>query len=301
MTAANEHVHPTMAAILNNIMGGNPLVSEKTPGLPYALYRDRPGLSYSVIKHGRTSMLHMRHAATEPAIETKAMRWGRLVHLAILEPLRAWGSLSVWRGGDRRGKEWAEFKAAAPLDSEIVNEAELTALQAISDAVWANPDAKAMIAATDHEVSLFWQHPEYVCGKARLDGMGDGAWFDLKTTSRIQPEAFARQYLAMGYDLQAGWYTEGLRALARSPAPHTIAVQSKPPYDVAVYQLPAEMVERGRVEAVKLAGQYRECERRGVWPGVSPRVQMLPLPAWYGEGGDGVRDMSDGNMEAEDL
>lgn len=264
--------------------------SRKTD-LAFADYRDAPGLNYSVLKHARTSMLHAHYAAFHPSPDTKAQRWGRLVHLAILEPLRAWGSLSVWRGEDKRGKEWASFKAACPFGSEIVDADELAELQATSDAVHRNADAHNLIVQSEHEVSLFWDGPEYGPAKARLDGLCGACWFDIKTSRQIVPEAFARQFLALGYDLQVGWYTEGLRASGVTDAQAmTICVQNAPPYDVALYQSPAVMVNRARDEAVKLAAFLRECDRRGAWPGVSPRPQILPLPGWYGERGPDIAD-----------
>jgi len=165
----------------------------------------------------------------------------------------------------------------------------LAELQAISAAVHARAEAHDRIVNSSHEVSMYWQTQAYGEAKGRLDGLGDGCWFDLKTTARI--DSIGRQYANLAYDMQAGWYTEGLTVAGLcDKSPDVIVVESVPPYDVAVYQVPERAIRQGREVACRLAERYRECERNGEWPGVAPVYCQLPLPTWYGEQGPDIAD-----------
>jgi hypothetical protein len=116
--------------------------------MTYAEYAALPGLRASHIKAGRTSMLHMHDAIEGPEREeTPALRLGRLVHAAILEPAVLLPQLAVF-DGDKRSKAWREFQEQH-TNRIIVDRDEAEAVGAISAAVHADQKAAFLLAWLD--------------------------------------------------------------------------------------------------------------------------------------------------------
>ena len=250
-----------------------------------AEYRQLGGITASAIKAGRTSMraMHAEMTRTAGDRDTPSMRWGRLVHLAILEPDQLAARVHVWDGGRRAGKAWDEFEAAVTPGCEIVTRAEIGELLGVSAAVHANREAHRLVALTRHEQVVRWNRESYGAGQARPDGydLTRGVLLEVKTTSAPTAEAFARQFFALGYDLQVGWYCEGLEAIAPDGS-FVLAVH--PDNDVVVYRVSFAVVHRGREAAVEIARRYAACRTFGTFAGLAGGEDLmdLPVPAWAG-------------------
>jgi hypothetical protein len=251
-------------------------------------YKKIQAINASSLKQGALSMLHMREAMNGESITpTAAMRLGTLAHKAILEPKEFMELASVF-DGDKRSKEWKEFKASHDGDF-ILTQDEMDTLTAMSDAVHANKTAHELICDCVPEFTLEWETPEYGKAKGRCDGLGvlAAGIIEYKTAANIDEHRFGQQCVTLGYDLACGWYVEG--ALAKNffdevPKFTFIVQQNKPPYDVAVYYASSQMITLGRKNARKLAIQYRECEKSGVYPGIqADGPKELVMPPWYGE------------------
>jgi hypothetical protein len=264
-------------------------------------YKKIQAINASSLKQGALSMLHMHEAMTgNDMVQTAAMRLGSLAHKAILEPKEFLELASVF-DGDKRSKEWKEFKANH--DGEfILTQDEMDTLTAMSDAVHANKAAHELITACVPEFTLEWDTDDYGKAKGRLDGFSKTAGIiEYKTAANIDERRFAQQCTPSGlsYDLAVGWYIEGVMALgltAEIPPFTFIVQQNKPPFDVAVYFASKQMITLGRKNARKLAIQYRECEKSGVYPGIQvDGPKELVMPEWYGEDDImmGLLDMSE--------
>lgn len=256
------------------------------PYMPHAEYAARDGINATAIKAGTKSPLHMHAVMTgRPRTDTPAMRWGRLVHLVLLEPERA-ESLTVWQG-QRRGKAWDGYLADGGDPDMIVTAAEMQALDDIEHRVLRESphacEVIRMLHESRHEAVVTWRDHIYGAGKARIDMVSDQYVADIKTVSDIT--AFQRQAYRMGYDLQMAWYAMAVNVRQA----RIIAIESKPPYDVALYTIPPAVLDAARERAVAIAREYRVHESIGKYPGVTGgEVLELTPPAWYG---------SDGNCE----
>lgn len=254
--------------------------------MDFEQYRQIKAINATAIKAGAISMKHMHHVMTGGAKEeTAAMRWGKLVHKILLEPMEFERIVFVYAGATRRGKDWDAF--AAVHDAEwIVKTDELNELYTIKQAVYENFDAKRILESCTPEVTLEWLDDDGGDCKARLDGYSEQyGVVEVKTTSAIQNEAFGRQFVSMKYDLQCGFYSYGAsKVMKRDKTPVTIiAIESEPPYDVAVYPVTSMVVGIGLSRALAIAKQYRACDVIGVYDGVSDGIQELLVPSWYGE------------------
>ena len=60
----------------------------------------------------------------------------------------------------------------------------------------------------------------------------------------------------------------------------SLILASEPPYWAACVSVPHDMAARWRVAAVKLASDYRACERAGEFPGPFEGVTEYDEPVW---------------------
>jgi hypothetical protein len=180
------------------------------------------------------------------------------------------------------------FKAiAAKYDGRpILKNEQAEELRAIERSVKGNKDASDLLARCQYEVTAQWVRSDCGACKARFDALAtDHAFFiDLKTCSDISPRAVGSQFVNMGYDIQYGWYRDGLENITGKRAKvYQVNIETSTPYDVTVDEVYPEACDNGLQQAIEIATRYRECERSGVFPGVRGYIAKMELPEWYKE------------------
>jgi hypothetical protein len=240
----------------------------------------RATLRASAIKVGYLkSMLHMRHYIEHGREDSPGMLFGRLVHMAVLEPDK---KPSIWTGGRKAGKEYDNWLCEQPEGREQTTTAEWSEVQACAGSVLSNKQAVELLDGTKREMALFSEVTQYGKVSARLDAWKPGVLPDLKTTGQIDRRSLERTCAGMAYHIQFGWYSRILDALKLDHLPNCygIFVESNPPYDVAVYPIAKASVMMGIIEAGKIAEKYRACELRREWPGQQTESDPIELPEW---------------------
>ena len=250
-------------------------------------------------------MAHMRLAlAGEGREDTPALRWGRLVHMAVLEPVRL-AQMPRWDGGRKGGREWAAFESLldAGGHEDYLSSGELPRLFAITESTRRALAKLPHIVAT--EARRDWTGAEagemYGAATARIDALLEGGgMLEVKTTRAIDERAFLRQAYGLGYHLQLGWYARGISSLMDQPC-YVLAIESAAPHCCAVYRVPQSIIADGYAEACRIALHYRCCEACGSFPGpYDEGILDYSLPEWAADN-CGEVDVSDGNMEASEL
>jgi hypothetical protein len=263
-------------------------------------YPDKNGITKSaickaIIDADTVSMAHMhaemiRERDDEDA--TDAMRFGTLAHMALLEPAEMLARVSVF-DGDKRTKEWKTFKA----DHEgqlIVSRSDVERVRAMGEAMRADLIARQIIGQITHtEKPIAWRDEIYGQAYGRPDFVGSDMLGEFKTTGAISRRKFMFQCAAMGYDMGLAWYWHGL---GRPNHVYMIAQESKPPFSVACYIVPATALETAYERARSIAIRYRACELSGVFPGPFAELMTFELPVW---GANGETDMTTGTEEGE--
>ena len=246
-------------------------------------YRAAPGVNWSTLKHMGRSPLHYRHAVDSPSSDpTPAMVLGTAVHLLTLQPERA-GEIVCFEG-DKRTKEWKQFKADN-ADRLILGADDLAAARAMAAAVRAHPVAAALLDGCEFERPIFYadQATGLPC-KARLDAAKPGAVIDLKSARDVAPRAFGRQSAALDYPGQLAHYGAAWSAETDDlPDLYIIAVESEAPHDVAVYQLDDVAIRSALGRRRRYLDAVAECSRSGRWPGQVPELSPLDIPNYYHE------------------
>ena len=250
---------------------------------PFDNYAKIDAINASSIKAGRLSMLHMHHEmTTDGKAESPAMRIGRFVHAAVLEPDVFFESACVWRGAVKRGKQWDEW--CQENDAAMaISPHQLAELSQISAAVHANRHAHALIEATEHEVGFVWGHKRYGRGKARMDGQSASTGImEYKTTQGIGLRQFTTNAYRMGYHVQLGWYAHGVEQVSgKIPQVHVVVQEQSAPYDCYVLRVPHQIIEVGIEEAVEIARRYHTHRHLNTFPGVANgEIMEYELPSW---------------------
>jgi hypothetical protein len=219
--------------------------------------------------------------------DTDTLRVGRAAHTAILEPDRFLLEYTVWRNHSdgktrkRQGAAWDEFKAAN-RDKTILTESQYGDALAMRDAVRAHAAARRLLDERGKcELTIHWTHARtgMPC-VSRLDYLCS-AIVDLKTTRNTAPAKFAADCARFGYDLQAGFYGDAAAVAGLGALPFKfLAVQKVPPYDVAVFNVPEDVMTVGRAKYEDAIDKVIACRESKSWPGASPDEEELRLPAW---------------------
>lgn len=257
-------------------------------------YRKDPGVNKSTLWEIRKSPAHYRWAVDHQGEEedTPAMKLGRAVHMAVLQPNEFVKHYAVAPDVDRRTKEgkaaYAQFLAEHE-GCEVLTEDEFDTVNEMAKSVRRTTFLEpTMMAKT--EMPMFWDDPRTgIRCKGRVDAIvpicGKVIVADLKTTTDASTEAFTRDAIRMGYHVQAAHYMNGIRETAGFRVPTEwwfVAVEKKPPYAVNVIKMSDAMLDAGQFKLMELMDRLDECLRNDEWPGYGSN-EMVP-PAWMTEG-----------------
>lgn len=260
------------------------------PGIPESVYRPLVAMNKTTIGRGLQSPTHLRHALEHPEAweETESLRFGKLFHMALLEPER----YAVEVGLDyplNKGKPYG-FDTKARREAEeiagkmLVSPDDAARITAMVRKVLAHKSARKLIDRRgDTEVVALWTCPATgVLMKMRVDFIAVGVGsVDVKTTDDASPSEFENSVSRFGYDIQAALYSDGLRVLTGDESPFAIlAVEKEPPHEVAVYEISPGAVARGRRKYRNVLRDYAACVKSGVWPAYPENPVMLDSARW---------------------
>lgn len=181
--------------------------------------------------------------------------------------------------------EIADAEAARDAGKVLLTFDQAAEVEAMAAAIRANPLAAAVLSNGESEVTLCWQDEETgVWLRARPDFLPHKKLIipDLKTAADGSPKAFARSIANYGYAMSAALYLDGIKAIF-GPAPRNwlhVVVESAAPHVVALYELPAEDIERGRWLNRRAINRYADCLSADRWPGYSDEPSRVGLPGW---------------------
>lgn len=254
-------------------------------------YAALPHMNQSSLKKGLRSMQHLK-ASIEGVDrkETDAMKFGTLVHTAVLEPDSLTLEYAIAPKVDRRTKggkqEWEDFNLVHG-DKIVVKQEDYDRAMAMREAVMSHPAAKALIEKISMtEVTATWDHEGTAC-KARLDGYiaprgkAKPVIVDLKTAMDASPEGFARAVAKFNYHFQQAFYVDAVKAVKKRHANFIfIAVEKEPPYAVGVYTLADGAEEVGRKMYMEVLTKWKDSVQSNTAAGYGDSIQEINLPDW---------------------
>ncbi len=205
--------------------------------------------------------------------ESKNFNIGTAAHLIYLEPSEFAKRVTVVDAPDwRTNKAKAERDEAYAANKTPILKGQLAELQAMRDALFANPIARKAFEGGKSEQSLFWKDEATgVWLKARPDFLPDHhQWIvDYKTAASANPRDYGRAVYQNGYYQQAAWYLDGVEAVTGDrPRDFWFVAQEKDaPYLVAVIKLDGGAIDWGRSLNRRAIDLFAECQESQCWPG----------------------------------
>ena len=271
-------------------------------------YSDIIGLNYSGAKWLLKSPAHYQAWLTQPREDTKELRFGRLVHLAVFQPKEFTAKVSImppdapdkptekmleaYAAGSKKQKPetierikwWETFNASVPEGNEVISQEEFDHISDVTDAseqalrslgldagVW---EAESALTA-EHEVD-----GNKVTIKGRPDLItsigGRKVVIDLKTTKDASPWSFSADINSFKYHLQAAWYLR----MTGADAFIFLAVEKEPPFAWRVYQIDAASLEVGRALMDDACRLYHSCLTFGAWPSYTSELLEISIPKY---------------------
>ena len=270
-------------------------------------YRKRDGVSSSDLKKMMKSMAHYKYYKENPEdSDTPAFLFGRAYHKLMLEPDDFETEFIVSPKFDKRTKEgkaaYEDFLVKAE-GKDVIDEETYQKLLEMKEALYATPFVKFFIKG-EHEKSFFWKDAETgIECKCRPDSYGmvkdNNVCVDLKTTTNAETDAFMRDAVKFGYDIQAYHYCEGLKATYGKDFKFLFIAQEKTaPYLVNVLEADDYFMRSGKELRKTLLEKYKKALETDVWEGYmteSSGVNSLTVPAWIRDSLD--MDGGEGDFE----
>lgn len=284
-------------------------------------YREKEGISSSDLKKIMKSPLHYKHYKDHPdENDTPALLFGRAAHKYILETYDFYNEFEVARDfkyGTKedkqatqdficakaiemgKGEEWDKFISTNPKKDDVVafyrmllsgkdviTQEQFEQIDAMRNAMLATPFVSKLING-EHEVSFFWTDEDtgLKC-KCRPDSLNQKIHIcvDYKTCEDAETESFMRSAIRLGYDVQASYYLDGVKANTGEDYIFVfIAQEKKPPYAVNILEADENFIRSGRQTYKALLETYKECTESGNWHGylgADGQINSLGVPKW---------------------
>ncbi len=294
------------------------MTTQYPPGVYRSLaeadYRAAPAVANSDLKLMRRSPAHFYAARLdpdrEPEVDTPDKIAGRALHCAILEP-DDFENRYIYVPEDaprdlrqhRNAKDpsqstkdsiawWDDFTNCAE-GKTILTKRVATQVRKAGAKIAAHPEVRGWLALPGlSEESVFAIDPEtgepVKCRTDRRIITQDGMHvvIDLKTTTDARDQAFERTAYQFGYFAGAAFYSDVPAWAGLPPVDLYLLLafeRDNPGAGVAVYEIAADEIARGRREYRPALDLYHHCKTMGEWPGYDSAVRRLLYPGWAKE------------------
>lgn len=243
-------------------------------------YNDISAVNKSTLWEMRKSPLHYWHLMHDtPKEDTAAMKFGRAAHKYMLQPSTFADEFVVAPECDRRTKEgkqiWTDLLASG---KEVISSADMDRIFDMKKEFEVSQKLFMWNEQYQTEKILTWTDGETgVECKGRLDVLMPDMIIDYKTTVNASTDAFMREALRYGYDLQAAMYMEAARANGCNPKAFIFIAQEKEaPYLINILNAGDAFIDRGMWIMRDLLKTYKECRDTDTWPGYGRNELILP-------------------------
>lgn len=210
----------------------------------------------------------MYHYLNQKSFNSSAMNFGSAVHSFLLEPdnkdiIVLPQDINLRLKVDREKRDSIIEKNK---NKTLITYDENKALQHIIDNVHShNLASKLLLDINEIEYSYYGKIDD-IDVRVRPDGLKRNRYIlDIKTCQDASPQAFKSSIYKYAYHLQACFYSE---ALGYDPSEFRfIAIENKYPYDVAVYSLSEDLIEKGKLAWRIAFDSYRNYKEKNIVSG----------------------------------
>lgn len=262
-------------------------------GVPDHIYHGLDGISSTGLKQMLVSPAHYR-MRKDGNFDSESMRFGRLFHLALLEPAR-YDVETVQKPTtiNRRTKagrlEWAAFEEDVRRRAKmVITIQDQRKLENMQEACAKSSRLQWLLSGAKTEVSAFLPRTEgadlnlTILRKARADVLQGDVIGDIKTITKASGDECLRAVRKYGYHISAAWYSDIFTWLGCQITAFVIAfIESEPPYGIRIFEISPEMIGIGRVEYEKAFLSYVWCCKTNLWPCYEDMIDTLEFPSSF--------------------
>ncbi len=198
---------------------------------------------------------------------TKAMQFGTLVHCLALTPNLLDHEFLIADYERRSNAGKAHYSDLTATGRIVIKPAELEKARAMIEAMQANTDARNLIKGGKKERTIIQPRPNHLLPlKARLDIHHEKQRLvmELKTSYDIQ--RIKQTMERYRYPLSAAFYAD----ITKSLHVQFIFVQTREPFDVAVFEMSRLQLQDGREQWQSALHRFDECWLKNEWPEAEP-------------------------------
>jgi exodeoxyribonuclease VIII len=222
---------------------------------------------------------YLAYIEGEKQAPTSAMNLGSLVHSVVFNQ----DNYAVLPECDRRTKEgkaiYESFMAESEDKELFVSLKDYVLALNIRLAVLAHPKAALLLEQGQAELPIFGKIAD-LDAKCKVDFLNTkyNVCIDLKTTTNSAPGEFAKSVWNYRYHVQAAFYMD----LTKAERFIFIAVEKEAPFNVELYELDPEAIERGRQEYLADIETLKKCKETNNFHGYTTdnKIHILSLPNW---------------------
>lgn len=227
------------------------------------------------------------HILRQGSEETDAMRFGSAFHLALLEPDQFQKRFIVepeFKGTGMRAAK-TEWEEAQPKDAMILKRDRYDDLLGMIESVSHHKEASYLLKGSQMEQCGYFRDPDTgVLCRFKSDFFHPGlmALGDVKTTTSCLSDAFSRRIFEHRYDIQMYFYSLGIKLIHGREVdyPMFLAVESKPPYEVALYTADKEMMYKAETDYKRAMATLKACLEADSWTRYQQKNQTISLPKY---------------------
>ena len=263
-----------------------------------------PAISNSDLKLFRRSPAHFKYLKEHPKDETPAMRAGKSLHCAILEPDEFMKRHAVIPDNAPKRPTAAQIKAPKPTEEaqqriqywtqwDMMNHGRLLVTPEkaaeyleVGGLIRNHPSLSVFFDGGKAEHAVFGKDPETglicKCKPDYLTRVKDyKVCLEIKSTEDARPKQFQRTAFNFEYFTAAAYYQDVMEwSIGRPDLYLIVAFERDPPYGIKIYEIPDEAIERGRDWYDQSLSAMKQCIEDDDWPCYPTDVEVLDLPPW---------------------
>ncbi len=265
-------------------------------------HADKTALNFSSVKHVKKSPYAFAGSFWGPPKEpTPAMKFGTLVHMAILEPMKFKTKYVVqpeFTGYTQKGelttslncKEVKDKIARWQMDQEpgavIVTEQEREDIFCMIDSVLSHPMASKLLTNGQPETPGYWIDPTtgLPC-RMMPDFLAFNAdtLTDFKTCADSSWEAFRKSVEKLHYDVQMAMYDDGVFHITGIRPQHNVwlATENVFPFETRVHEVDPIYKAAGRFQYRENMNKIKQCLKNGEFPQGQLDIIMSQPSSYY--------------------
>lgn len=217
--------------------------------------------------------------------ETDDMRIGEAVHIMILQPDLASGSIVIAPEVNKKtklGRESAKFFAESNVGKVILTEQQYEMAKTISTLLYSRIDNElpGFFAHSVNESSIFFDY-DGIQYKCRPDSFVNGVVVDIKTTKDAGKRAFQRSCIEYYYFLQAAMTKLGLASVGVEMKQFAFAcVEKTEPYVTGMYLIDTDALEWGEKLFLSLHNKLKRLQSDNEIECFDYESSFIGVPGW---------------------